>query len=161
MGPTDRRQQSLLHSSTWATDRSLIVPQHFLTSEEFLLQEVWFTREGTKPSLSKPSPPSTPPTPSTSWQYLLHDPFYPFPFHPSSNIPPCASPCCFSESPGLSHQGVSQREGGMSSVLTSRQTENSCGSRGSRRGGECVFVCDQMKVYNMTVLHSRAAFDHP
>lgn len=83
LGSKDQHQQSLLYCSTSATDRSLIVPQHFLTSEEFLLQEIWFTREGTKPSHSRKKPP-TPPSPS--WQYLLHDPLYPFPFHPSGNI---------------------------------------------------------------------------
>lgn len=59
LGPTDRQQQSLLFSSTLPTDRSLIVLQHFLTSEEFLLQEICFTREGTKPSYSQRPPPST------------------------------------------------------------------------------------------------------
>lgn len=59
LGPTDRQQQSLLLSSTLPTDRSLIVLQHFLTSEEFLLQEICFTREGTKPSYSQRPPPST------------------------------------------------------------------------------------------------------
>lgn len=67
LGPTDQLQQSLLYCSTQATDRSLIVPQHFLTSEEFLLQEIWFTREGTRPSQRSPLPPDYP---SPSWQHL-------------------------------------------------------------------------------------------
>lgn len=113
LGPADQQQQSLLYCSTSATDRSLIVPQHFLTSEEFLLQEIWFTREGTKPShLWRPPPPSP------SWQYLLCDPLYPFPFHPSSNIP--YNP----RSPLDYPTRESHREGaGFSPILTSRHTE--------------------------------------
>lgn len=68
----------------WATELSLIVPLHFLASEEFLLQEIWFARGGTLPSrFRKP----TPPTPS--FPFPLHPPgsIYPFPFHPSRNIP--------------------------------------------------------------------------
>ena len=77
LGPTDQPQQSLLHCSTQAADQSLIVPQHFLTSEEFLLQEIWFTREGTRPS--HPHPPTTlhPPGNIYPWICLTLFPFTP------------------------------------------------------------------------------------
>lgn len=68
-----------------------------------------------------PPPPTSYPSPS--WQYLLCDLLYPFPFHPSSNIPSTPLPCWYTESPGLSHQGVSQRGAGLSSILTCRHTE--------------------------------------
>lgn len=39
LGPKDLWQRSVLRRLTPATDRGLIVPQHFLT-EEFLFQEI-------------------------------------------------------------------------------------------------------------------------
>lgn len=122
LSPTDQQQQSLLYCSTSATDRSLIVPQHFLTSEEFLLQEIWFTRKGTKPShlWRSPHPPSSSFT--LSGNIYCKDPFYPFPFHPSSNIPSTPSLLVLGV-PWIIPPGSLTEGGGLFSILTSRHTE--------------------------------------
>lgn len=128
LGPTDRQQQSLLFSSTLPTDRSLIVLQHFLTSEEFLLQEICFTREGTKPSYSQRPPPST--------------------LRPPANICPvirCTlfplNPLAYTSSrPPMPHKlGTSN--------LTSRHLDSWQWSK--KKTSMC--LCDQMKVFNVTL----------
>lgn len=102
----------------------------------------------------------TPHYPSPSWQSLLCDPLYPFPFHPSSNIPTTPLPAGTGSPLDYPTRESHKRGAKPFSILTSRHT-GTCVVHSWQQRKRGRQACVQMKVFNMTPLSRRAVFDHP